>query len=402
MIKGINIRLYPTDEQIELMRKHIGCMRFIYNWGLAKQIDNFKNNSQKLSTSDLGKEMTILKNTEGYEWLYEVSNATLKESLRDLDKAYTRFFFTQKKGEKYTKAKIQKSIRTGKSLGVYDLKGHPRFKSKKKSEQIFYSRYDKIYFKNGFVNLEKIGKIKYRSNYNIDLSTILKFSNPRVGFNGRVWVISVGVEVSTENAELSDVSIGIDLGIKDLAITNVDSLDTKNINKSQKVKKLKKKLKKLQRQCSRKYEMNKKGGSYQKTKNIAKIELKIHSVIKHIRNNHTHQATSKMVKIKPFRVVMEDLKVSNMMKNKHLSKAIQEQCFNIFINQMKYKCEKYGIEFIQVPTFYPSSKTCSHCGTVKKDLKLSNRTYKCACGFTCDRDKNASYNLANYGLEKSL
>ena len=107
------------------------------------------------------------------------------------------------------------------------------------------------------------------------------------------------------------------------------------------------------------------------------------------------------MKTKPFKVVMEDLKVSNMMKNKHLSKAIAEQGFNIFLNQMKYKCEKYGIEFIQVPTFYPSSKTCSHCGSIKKDLKLSDKTYKCECGFTCDRNKNASYNLANYALEKS-
>lgn len=405
MIKAINIRLYPTEEQIRLMNKHIGCMRFVYNWALAKQIDAFKESGKKMSTTDLGKEMTILKNTEGHEWLYEVSNATLKEGLRDLDKAYARFFDTQKKGEKYTKAKIQKSIRTGKPLGVYDLKGHPKFKSKKKSEPIFYSRYDKIYFKNGFVNLEKIGKVEYKCDYGVDLSAISKFSNPRVNFNGRAWVLSVGIEISRENVELSDVSVGIDLGIKDLAITNVDSLDAKNINKTQKVKKLKKKLKKFQRQCSRKYEMNKKGGSYQKTKSIAKLELKIkklHSKLKNIRSNHIHQTTSKIVKTKPFRVVMEDLKVSNMMKNKHLSKAIQEQGFNIFINQMKYKCDRYGIGFIQVPTFYPSSKTCSHCGAIKKDLKLSDRAYKCDCGFTCDRDKNASYNLANYGLEKSV
>ncbi|SHK61234.1 transposase, IS605 OrfB family, central region [Paramaledivibacter caminithermalis DSM 15212] len=150
--------------------------------------------------------------------------------------------------------------------------------------------------------------------------------------------------------------------------------------------------------------MNKKGGSYQKTKNIAKIEKKIkklHRKLQNIRLNHIHQTTSKMVKAKPSRVVMEDLKVSNMMKNKHLAKAIANQGFYTFINQMNYKCEKYGIEFIQTPTFYPSSKTCSNCGTIKKDLKLSDRVYKCECGFTCDRDKNASYNLANYGLEKA-
>lgn len=378
MLKAIKVRLYPTEEQITLMYKHIDCMRFVYNWALAKQIDSYKLNGEKLSVAELGKELTILKKTEGYEWLYEVSNATLKESIRDLNKAYNNFF---------------------------NGSGFPKFKSKRKSEPKFYSRYDKIKFKNGLVTLEKIGKVKCKSDYDIELTIITKFSNPRVKFNGRVWVLSVGIETQAENIELNDFSLGIDLGIKELAVTNIDSLDTKNINKTNKVKKLSKKLKRLQRQCSRKYIMNKKGGSYQKTKNIAKIELKIkklHNKLKNIRLNHSHQATSKMVKIKPSRVVMETLNVKGMMKNKHLSKAIAEQGLNIFINQMKYKCEKYDIEFIQVPTFYPSSKTCSHCGCIKKDLKLSDRIYNCSCGFTCDRDKNASYNLANYGLEISI
>ncbi|WP_461615059.1 RNA-guided endonuclease InsQ/TnpB family protein [Clostridium sp. Marseille-QA1073] len=374
MIKALNIRLYPTKEQITLMYKHIGCMRFIYNWTLSMQIENYKINDKKLSVSELGKELTILKDTEGYEWLYEVSNATLKESIRDLDKAYKNFF----NGSKF-----------------------PKFKSKKKSKPRFYSRHDRIYFKEDFVNLEKIGKVKCRVDYDIDLTTIKNFKNPRIHFNNRVWILSLGVETPLEKIKLNDFSLGIDLGIKQLAITNIDDLDAKNINKTNRVKKLNKRLKRLQRQCSRKYEKNKKGGSYQKTKNITKLEKrikKLHSKFKNIRLNHIHQSTSKIVKAKPFRVIMEDLKVSNMMKNKHLSKAIAEQGFNIFINQMKYKCEKYGIEFIQVPTFYPSSKTCSHCGSIKSDLKLSDRVYKCSCGFSCDRDKNASYNLANYGL----
>lgn len=374
MIKALNIRLYPTKDQVQLMYKHIGCMRFVYNWALARQIENYKVRNKKLSVSELGKELTTLKNTKGYEWLYEVSNATLKESIRDLDKAYKNFF---------------------------NGSGFPNFKSKKKSKPKFYSRYDRIHFTEGFVHFEKIGKVKCKVEYNIDLTTIKKFNNPRIYFNGRVWVLSVGIEIPVEKTKLNDFSLGIDLGITQLAITNIDNLYTPNINKTYRVKKLNKRLKKLQRQCSRKYEKNRKGGSYQKTKNIAKLEKKIkklHSKIKNIRLNHIHQSTSKMVKAKPFRVVMEDLKVSNMMKNRHLSKAIAEQGFNIFINTMKYKCEQYGIQFIQVPTFYPSSKTCSHCGRIKKYLKISDRIYKCSCGFICDRDKNASYNLANYGL----
>lgn len=381
MKRAVNIRLFPTKEQEILMRKHIGCMRYIFNWGLDKQIKYYEANKNKLSVAELGVELTKLKNQEGFEWLYEVSNATLKEALRDLEKAYKNFF---------------------------NGSGFPKFKSKKKSKDKFYSRYDKIYFKENdtVVNLEKIGKVKCRHNYAIDLSNVIKFSNPRVNFNGRVWVLSVAIEIEGEHKreQLNKFSVGVDLGIKTLAVTNIDDLDTKNINKTARIKKLQKKLKRLQRQCSRKYELNKKGESYQKTKSIAKLEKRIkrlHSKLAHIRKNHIHQATSKIVKTKPFRVVMENLKVSNMMKNKHLSKAIAEQGFSMFITQMKNKCAKYGIEFIQVPTFYPSSKTCSCCGRIKKDLKLSDRTYKCECGFIADRDKNASYNLAKYGLEIS-
>lgn len=379
MKRAINIRLFPSKEQEILMRKHIGSMRYVFNWGLDKQIENYESTKKKLSVAELGVELTKLKNQEGFKWLYEVSHATLKEALRDLDKAYTNFF---------------------------NGSGFPKFKSKKKSKDKFYSRYDKIYFKENIVNLEKIGKVQCRHNYDINLSKVNKFSNPKVSFNGRVWVLSVAIEVEVEDKkkQLNNFTVGVDLGIKTLSVTNIDELDTKNINKTVKVKRLTKKLKRLQRQYSRKYEENKKGVCYQKTANIAKLEKKIkrlYSKLTHIRENHIHQATSKIAKIKPFRVVMEDLKVSNMIKNKYLSKAIAEQGFSMFIIQMKNKCAKYGIEFIQVPTFYPSSKTCSCCGRIKKDLKLSDRTYKCECGFVADRDKNDSYNLAKYGLEIS-
>lgn len=380
MKRAINIRLFPSKEQEILIWKHIGSMRYVFNWGLDKQIKHYETTKKKLSVAELGVELTKLKNQEGFAWLYDISHATLKEALRDLDRAYKNFF---------------------------NGSGFPKFKSKKKSKDKFYSRYDKIYFKENIVNLEKIGKVQCRHNYDIDLSKVNKFSNPRVSFNGRVWVLSVAVEIEVEDKkeQLNNFTVGVDLGIKTLSVTNIDELDTKNINKTAKVKGLTKKVKRLQRQCSRKYEMNKEGVCYQKTKNIAKLEKKIkrfHSKLAHIRENHIHQATSKIVKTKPVRVVMENLKVSNMMKNKHLSKAIAEQGFSMFIIQMKNKCAKYGIEFIKAPTFYPSSKTCSSCGRIKKDLKLSDRTYKCECGFVADRDKNASYNLAKYGLEISV
>lgn len=380
MIKGFTIRLYPTMEQDTLMRKHIGCQRYIYNWGLALNNKLYEEKKKKYSTTEIGKMLTQYKKEDEVSWLNEVSNATLKEALRNLDKAYTGFY----KG----RSKL------------------PRFKSKKKSSATFYSRYDKIkFYENGTVNLEKIGKINYKSSYDLDLTKISRFSNPTVTFNGRCWVLNVGIDINPNIKKLEDKVLAIDLGIKQLAIVNIDGLDVPNINKTRVVKALEKKLKRLQKQCSRKYLLNKKGGSYFKTESIKKLELKIkklHRKLKNIRLNHIHQATSKLVKTNARLVVMENLKVSNMMKNRHLAKAIQQQGFYTFINQMKYKCAFYGIEFIQVPTFYPSSKICSCCGNIKKNLKLSDRTYKCdKCGFVVDRDKNATYNLANYGLSLS-
>ena len=215
--------------------------------------------------------------------------------------------------------------------------------------------------------------------------------------------LSFGVEVEENQTTLNkDLSVGIDLGVKDLAIINVLDKPIRNINKSKRVKKLKKRLRRLQRQVSRKYEFNKEGKRFVKTNNIIKLEKQIkllHRKLSNIRNNHIHQTTNKIIKLKPYRVVMEDLNVSGMMKNRHLAKAIQEQCFYEFIRQMKYKCKFNGIEFIQVDRFYPSSKTCSCCGSIKKDLKLKDRNYKCnKCGLEIDRDKNASINLGNYGL----
>ena len=182
---------------------------------------------------------------------------------------------------------------------------------------------------------------------------------------------------------------------------NVLDKPIKNINKSKKVRKLKKRLKRLQRQVSRKYETNKQGNKFVKTNNIIKLEKRIkllHRKLSNIRNNHIHQATNKIIKLSPYRVVMEDLNIKGMMKNKHLSKAIQEQEFYEFIRQMKYKCEFNGIQFVQADRYFPSSKLCSCCGSIKKDLKLKDRVYKCNCGLEIDRDKNASINLSNYGL----
>ena len=192
----------------------------------------------------------------------------------------------------------------------------------------------------------------------------VKYSNPRISYDNKYWYISVGIEQEEVKEKLTDVSLGIDLGIKDFAICS-DGTIYKNINKNYVVRKIEKRLKRLQKQVSRKYEKNKEGKEYVKTKNIIKLEKQIQQVhrrLANIRNNYLHQTTTSMVKTKPYRVVIEDLNVKGMMKNKHLSDAIRKQGFYEFKRQLEYKCKFRGIELVIAVRFYPSSKTCSQCG----------------------------------------
>ena len=375
MKKSFKIRLLPTKEQEILMFKSIGCSRFTYNWALNRCNELYQQ-GVKYNMSNIRKEFTQLKKQDEFKWLNEVSNTTMVESMRNLDSAFKRFF-----------------KKTG---------GYPKFKTKRKSRQSFYVRYDNLYFLDNICNIEKIGKVKFKTNYDIPKGrNICRFSNPYCSFDGKYWYLSFGFEVEENQTTLNNnLSIGIDLGIKDLAVCS-NGMVFKNINKSKKVRKLKKRLKRLQKQVSRKYELNKQGNKFIKTNNIIKLEKRIkllHRKLSNIRNNHIHQATNKIIKLNPYRVVMEDLNVKGMMKNKHLSKAIAEQCFYEFIRQMKYKCEFNRIEFIQADRYFPSSKLCSCCGKIKHDLKLKDRVYKCDCGNIIDRDLNASINLSKYCL----
>jgi len=375
IIKSIKIRLKPTKEQELLMFKSCGVMRFTYNYGLAKWEEMYKQ-GLKSSKAIIKKEFNnTIKKQDEYKWLYEVSGQVTAQAFEDLNIAYQNFF--------------------------NGISKKPKFKTKKKSRKSFYVRYDAIKFKDNKVNLEKIGKVEYKSNYNIP--QLNKYINPRCHFDGKYWYLSLGFEQGENKAELNqNLSVGIDLGVKYLAIVNCLDKPIKNINKSKKVRKIKKKLKRLQKQVSRKYRMNKDGNKFIKTKNIIKLEKQIKLIYRrltNIRNNHIHQSTNKIIKMKPYRVVMEDLNIKGMMKNKHLSKAIQEQKLYEFIRQMRYKCKFNGIEFILADRFYPSSKLCSDCGFKKIDLKLSDRIYVCDnCGLIIDRDKNASINLGNYKL----
>ena len=370
MILAKKVRLYPSEIQEQKLWQSVGTARFIYNWTLAKQEENYKNGGKFIPDGTLRKEITQLKKNE-LNWLSDVSNNVAKQAVKDACDAYKRFF----KG----------------------LLGKPRFKTKKRSKKSFYNDNVKLKVKdNKLVNIEKIGWIKT----NEQLPIGVKYSNPRISYDNKYWYISVGIEQEENQEELTDISLGIDLGLKDLAICS-DSTVYKNINKTYMVRKIEKRLKRLQKQVSRKYEKNKKGKEYVKTKNIIKLEKQIQQVhrrLANIRNNYLHQTTTNIVKTKPYRVVIEDLAVSNMMKNKHLSDAIRKQGFSEFRRQLEYKCNFRGIKLVVADRFYPSSKSCSQCGKIKKDLKLKDRVYKCSCGLNIDRDLNASINLSKYKL----
>ena len=223
--------------------------------------------------------------------------------------------------------------------------------------------------------------------------------NPRFTYDGLYWFVSVSIEVEDDINFLQTEGVGIDLGLKDLAVCS-NGNTYGNINKTKIVKKIEKKKRRLQRSVSRKYNMNQEGERYKKTSNIVKREkelLKLSKRLTNIRQNHLHQTTSEIIKRKPSFICIEDLIVSGMMKNKHLSKAIQQQSFYEFRRQIEYKAKWNDILVIIAERFFPSSKLCSCCGGIKKDLKLSDRIYQCDCGNIIDRDYQASLNLKQYG-----
>lgn len=315
-----------------------------------------------------------------YSWLNNYSSAISIMAIIDACNAYKNFF-------------------RGNS-------NFPQFKSKEKSRPSFYIHGCRIEFTDTHVKLMKLSDSIRKNRRKLNwvrlaetgrVPTNCKYSNPRVTFDGINFWLSVAIEVEDNNEVPTNEGIGIDLGIKDLAICS-DGNVYKNINKTKEVKRLKRKKRRLQRKLSKKYIANK----YEKTKNIVKLEkevLKLNHRLTNIRHNYTHQVTAEIVKRKPSFISLEELNVSGMMKNRHLARAIQEQSFYKFKVVLSYKAKFNNIQIVEVTAFYPSSKTCSCCGSIKSDLKLSDRIFICPeCGNRMDRDLNASINLKNYGL----
>ena len=382
MIEAIKVQLSPNNKQLTKLFQYAGCSRFAYNWTIAREKENYAKGNRFLQDGELRKEFTQLKKQEDYKWLNKISSNLTKQAIKDACNSYKRFFRGQSK--------------------------HPKFKSRKHSKPSFYQDIVKIKFTDTHVKVEGFAVSKKKNKQKLNwiklcekgrIPTNCRYMNPRITFDGLHWYISVSVDVEDNTTIPTNESIGIDLGIKDLAVCSDGNIYS-NINKTHQVKKIEKRKRRLQRSISRRYNMNKEGERYKKTSNIIKREkelLKLNKRLTNIHRNHLHQITSEIVKRKPSFICIEDLNVSGMMKNKHLSKAIQQQGFYEFKRQIEYKSNWNNIPVILADRFFPSSKLCSCCGMINKDLKLSDRIYRCDCGNIIDRDYQASLNLKQYG-----
>lgn len=381
MIKSIKVRLHPNNKQLTKLFQYAGCARFAYNWAINREQENHNCGNKFLSDNELRKEFTQLKHQK-HNWLKNVSNNVTKQAIKDACNTYKRFFNGQCR--------------------------YPKFKSKKRSTPSFYQDTGKIQFTDTHVKVEGFSMSRKRNKQRLNwirlcekgrIPADCKYLNPRFTYDGIYWYVSVSVEVPDTPNTITNDGVGIDLGLKDLAICS-DGNTYPNINKTPRVKKLEKRKRRLQRSISRRYESNKKGNRYCKTRNIVKREHELLKVIKrltNIRHNHLHQTTSEIIKRKPSFICIEDLNASEMMKNKHLSKSVQQQGLYEFRRQIEYKSDWNHIPVIIADRYFPSSKLCSCCGTIKKDLKLSDRIYRCECGNTIDRDFQASLNLKMHG-----
>ena len=375
LLKSFKTEINPTEEQKARIRRTIGICRYVYNFYLGHN-KALHDNGEKFMT---GKSFSLWLNNEyipdnpDKTWIREVYSKAVKKSIEDGCTAFTRFFKHQSDFPKFKKK--------GKSdVKMYFVRNNPK--------DCQCERHRLKIPTLGWVRIKEKGYIPTtKDGYMIRSGTVSVKA-------GRFYV-SVLVEIPDINIDNnSNEGIGIDLGLKDLAIVS-NGKTYRNINKSAGLKKLEKQLIREQRSLSRKYENLKKGESTQRA-NIQKQKLKVqklHHKMDNIRTDYINKTIAEIVKTKPSYITIEDLNVKGMMKNRCLSKAVASQKFYEFRTRLKAKCDENGIELRVADRFYPSSKTCHHCGSVRKNLKLSDRIYRCECGYVADRDLNAALNL---------
>ena len=375
LLKSFKTEINPTEEQKARIRRTIGTCRYVYNFYLGHN-KALHDNGEKFMT---GKSFSLWLNNEyipdnpDKTWIREVYSKAVKKSIEDGCTAFTRFFKHQSDFPKFKKK--------GKSdVKMYFVRNNPK--------DCQCERHRLKIPTLGWVRIKEKGYIPTtKDGYMIRSGTVSVKA-------GRFYV-SVLVEIPDVNIDnSSNEGIGIDLGLKDFAIIS-NGKTYRNINKSAGLKKLEKQLIREQRSLSRKYENLKKGESTQRA-NIQKQKLKVqklHHKMDNIRTDYINKTIAEIVKTKPSYITIEDLNVKGMMKNRCLSKAVASQKFYEFRTRLKAKCDENGIELRVADRFYPSSKTCHHCGSVRKNLKLSDRIYRCECGYVADRDLNAALNL---------
>lgn len=363
MLRAYKTELDPNNKQRTMFKKHCGVARFVFNWALADRKECYEKGI-KTNMYEQKKRFNALKD-EQFAWVREVAYTTMASAFQDCDSAYQNFFRRVKQGN--------------------EKAGFPRFKSKKKGLGSFKLR-GNIHIYSDCVKLPIIGVVRLKENDYIPTDGI-KILSATISERAGHWLIGVQVEDSTVLKEPSGSGvIGVDVGIKMLATCS----DGKVFDNPKSLSRYENRLSHIQRELSRR-----KKGSKNRAKSRAKV-AKLHYRIANIRRFSLHEVSNYLaVKAKPETIVLEDLNVSGMLKNRHLSKAIADASFAELRRQLEYKCAWYGVGLVVADRFYPSSKTCSSCGAVKPLLKLSERTFVCEkCGAIIDRDFNASLNLA--------
>ncbi|WP_455749395.1 RNA-guided endonuclease InsQ/TnpB family protein [Paraclostridium bifermentans] len=373
------IEINPTQEQKSKINQTIGVSRFVYNFYIAYNKEIYEREGKFIGGMNFSKWLNneYLPNNKQMKWIKDVSSKATKQAIMNGDKAFKDFFKKNKGFPKFKKKKNQ------------DVKAY--FPKNNKTDWILERHRVKIPTL-GWIRLKEFGYIP--TNSIVKSGTVSQKAN-------RYYVSILVEKEDLKVSKCTNEGIGIDLGIKDFAICS-DKKKFKNINKTSKVKKVEKKLKREQKKLSRKYESLKQRNKIEEgrvtrqniQKQVVKVQ-KLHQRLTNIRTDYINKTISSITKQKPSYIAIEDLSVSNLMKNKHLSKSIASQKFYEFRIKLIYKCRENNIELRIVDRFYPSSKTCSKCGKIKKDLKLKDRVYNCSCGLTIDRDLNASINLKN-------
>lgn len=380
MLKSFKTEINPTPEQKNKINRTIGTCRFVYNFYIAHNKEIYGAEKKFMLGMDFQKWLnnTWLKEHPEYLWIKKVSSKSVKQSIMNADRAFKSFF-----KKKSSFPKFKKKNRS--DVKMYFVKNNQK--------ECFCERHRINIPTLGWIRLKEKGYIPTtKQGYVIKSGTVSQKA-------GRYYVSVLLDMPESERLQLNDFGLGIDLGVKDFAIVS-NGETYKNINKTAGLRKLEKQLKREQRCLSRRYEDLKKRNKIRKgeatRQNIRKQVLKVQKIYRRISNIHTdyiNKTIAEIVKNKPSYITIEDLNVKGMMKNRHLSKAVASQKFYEFRIKLEAKCRESGIELRVVDRWYPSSKLCHHCGSIRRDLKLSDRIYKCSCGYTEDRDFNVALNL---------